>query len=106
MRRAGLDVIFNFSRYEELRQAVMQLVRENLDPELLHEEAHDLFESWWASTHSQGQWNAEVNNAPGIRSGGNSATAPSANRNDARESRNPARPPQQADDAEWHNQAL
>ena len=38
----------------------MQLVRENLDPELLHEEAHDLFESWWASTQSQGQWNAEV----------------------------------------------
>ena len=60
LRRTGLDVIFNFSRYEELRQAVMQLVRENLEPELLHEEAHDLFESWWASTHSQGQWNAEV----------------------------------------------
>ena len=60
MRHTGLDVIFNFSRYEELRQAVMQLVRENLDPELLHEEAHDLFESWWASTHSKGQWNAEV----------------------------------------------
>ena len=60
MRRAGLDVIFNFSRYEELRQAVMQLVRENLDPELLHEEAHDLFESWWSSTHSQGHWNADV----------------------------------------------
>ena len=60
MRRAGLDVILNFSRYEELRQAVMQLVRENLDPDLLQEEAHDLFESWWASTHSQGQWNAEV----------------------------------------------
>ena len=60
MRRTGLDVIFKFSRYEELRQAVMQLVRENLDPELLHEEAHDLFESWWASTQSQGQWNAEV----------------------------------------------
>ena len=38
----------------------MQLVRENLEPELLHEEAHDLFESWWAATHSQGQWNAEV----------------------------------------------
>ena len=38
----------------------MQLVRENLDPELLQEEAHDLFESWWASTQSQGQWNAEV----------------------------------------------
>ncbi|MCH1545494.1 MAG: hypothetical protein L7S01_02870 [Synechococcus sp. MOX_bin32] len=55
-----MDVIFNFSRYEELRQAVMQLVRENLDPDLLQEEAHDLFESWWASTHSQGQWTAEV----------------------------------------------
>ena len=55
-----MDVIFNFSRYEELRQAVMQLVRENLDPELLHEEAHDLFESWWSSTHSQGHWNADV----------------------------------------------
>ena len=38
----------------------MLLVRENLDPELLHEEAHDLFESWWSSTHSQGRWNAEV----------------------------------------------
>ena len=38
----------------------MQLVRENLDPELLHEEAHDLFESWWSSTHSQGRWNADV----------------------------------------------
>ena len=60
MRRAGLDVIFNFSRYEELRQAVKQLVRENLDPELLHEEAHDLFESWWSSTHSQGRWNTDV----------------------------------------------
>ena len=58
--QADLDVIFNFSRHEELRQAVMQLVRENLDPDLLHEEAQDLFESWWSSTHSQGQWNAEV----------------------------------------------
>ena len=38
----------------------MQLVRENLDPELLHEEAHDLFESWWSSAHSQGRWNADV----------------------------------------------
>ena len=38
----------------------MQLVRENLDPDLLHEEAHDLFESWWSSTHSQGHWNADV----------------------------------------------
>lgn len=60
MRQTGLDVIFNFSRYEELRQAVKQLVLENLDPELLHEEAHDLFESWWSSTHSQGRWNTDV----------------------------------------------
>ncbi|MCB4411019.1 hypothetical protein FZZ92_04020 [Synechococcus sp. MU1611] len=60
MRRAGLDVIFNFSRYEELRQAVKELVRENLDPALLHEEAHDLFESWWSSTHSKGRWNTDV----------------------------------------------
>ena len=60
MRQTGLDVIFNFSRYEELRQAVMQLVRENLDPDLLQEEAHDLFESWWSSAHSQGRWNADV----------------------------------------------
>ena len=60
MRRAGLDVIFNFSRYEELRQAVKELVCENLDPALLHEEAHDLFESWWSSTHSQGRWNTDV----------------------------------------------
>ena len=60
MRRTGLDVIFNFSRYEELRQAVKELVRENLDPALLHEEAHDLFESWWSSTHSQGRWNTNV----------------------------------------------
>ena len=60
MRRTGLDVIFNFSRYEELRQAVKELVRENLDPALLHEEAHDLFESWWSSNHSQGRWNTDV----------------------------------------------
>mgnify|MGYP007000167396 len=44
-----LDVIFNFSRYEELREAVQQLQRDNFDPELLREEAHDLFESWWSS---------------------------------------------------------
>ena len=60
MRRAGLDVIYNFSRYEELRQAVKALVRENLGPALLHEEAHDLFESWWSSTHSKGRWNTDV----------------------------------------------
>ena len=60
MRRKGLDVIFNFSRYEELRQAVKELVRENLDPALLHEEAQDLFESWWSSTHSKGRWNTDV----------------------------------------------
>ena len=55
-----MDVIFNFSRYEELRQSVLQLVRENLDPELLQEEAQDLFESWWAADASSGQWNEEV----------------------------------------------
>ena len=49
-----MDVIFNFSRYEELRQSVVQLVRENLDPDLLQEEAHDLFESWWADDASSG----------------------------------------------------
>ena len=54
-----MDVIFNFSRYEELRQSVLQLVRENLDPELLQEEAQDLFESWWAADASSGQWNEE-----------------------------------------------
>ena len=53
-------MIFNFSRYEELRQSVLQLVRENLDPELLHEEAEELFESWWASNASDGHWNDEV----------------------------------------------
>jgi hypothetical protein len=52
-----VDVIFNFSRYEELRQAVLQLVRENLDPEFLYEEAEELFESWWASNASGGHWN-------------------------------------------------
>lgn len=56
----ALDVIFNFSRYDELRQAVLQLVRENLDPELLYEEAEELFESWWASNASDGHWNDEV----------------------------------------------
>ena len=41
-----LDVIFNFSQYEELKQAVQQLIRANLGSETLDEEAHDLFESW------------------------------------------------------------
>ena len=53
-------MIFNFSRYDELRQAVLQLVRENLDPELLYEEAEELFECWWASNASDGHWNDEV----------------------------------------------
>ena len=53
-------MIFNFSRYEELRQAVLQLVRENLDPDLLYEEAEELFESWWASNASDGHLNDEV----------------------------------------------
>ena len=49
-----LDVIFNFARYEELKEAVQQLVRDNLDPELMREEAHDLFESSWSLNNSQG----------------------------------------------------
>ena len=55
-----MDVIFNFSRYEELKQAVMQLIRENLDSDLLYEEAHDLFESWWSSSQGDGHWNEDV----------------------------------------------
>jgi L-rhamnose mutarotase len=44
-----MEVIFNFSRYEELRQAVIQLLQENIDSELLYEEAEDLFDCWWNS---------------------------------------------------------
>ena len=55
-----LDVIFNFSQYEELKQAVQQLIRENLGSETLDEEAHDLFESWWASSQAEGHWNETV----------------------------------------------
>ena len=55
-----LDVIFNFARYEELREAVQQLVSDNLDPDLLREEAHDLFESWCSSDNSKGEWNEAV----------------------------------------------
>ena len=55
-----LDVIFNFARYEEQKEAVQQLVRDNLDPALMREEAHDLFESWWSSNNSQGEWNEAV----------------------------------------------
>ena len=56
----AMDVIFNFTRYEELRQSVLQLVRENLDPDLLQDEAHDLFETWWAADPSCGLWNEDV----------------------------------------------
>ena len=38
----------------------MQLACENLDPDLLHEKAQDLAETWWCSTHSPGLWNTEV----------------------------------------------
>lgn len=55
-----MDYIFNFSRYEELRQAVLDLKRDNLDADSLFEEAQDLFESWWCNTHSSGEWNDEI----------------------------------------------
>ena len=38
----------------------MQLIRENPDPDLCYEEAHDLFEAWWSSSQSEGRWNEEV----------------------------------------------
>ena len=60
-----MDVIFNFSRYDELRQSVLQLVRENLDPELLYEEAEELFDSWWESQPSTTMLNEENKNAFG-----------------------------------------
>ena len=49
-----MDYIFNFSRYEELRQAVFDLKRDNLDTDSLFEEAQDLFDSWWSTTHNTG----------------------------------------------------
>ena len=55
-----MDVIFNFSRYEELRQAVMQLLQESIDAELLYEEAQDLFDSWWASNQTSHNWNEQT----------------------------------------------
>ena len=54
LKAIQLDVIFNFARYGELKEAMQQLVRDNLDPDLLREEAHDLFESWWLSDNSKG----------------------------------------------------
>ena len=54
-----MEVIFNFSRYEELRQAVIQLLQENIDSELLYEEAEDLFDSWWTSNNHSGMLNED-----------------------------------------------
>ena len=54
-----MEVIFNFSRYEELRQAVIQLIQENIDAELLYEEAQDLFDSWWTSNNHSGVLNED-----------------------------------------------
>ncbi|WP_028952203.1 hypothetical protein [Synechococcus sp. CC9616] len=54
-----MEVIFNFSRYEELRQAVIQLLQENIDSELLYEEAEDLFDSWWNSNNHSGILNED-----------------------------------------------
>ena len=49
-----MEVIFNFSRYEELREAVRQLLQESLDADHLYDEAHDLFDAWWESDNSIG----------------------------------------------------
>ena len=38
---------------------MLQLVRENLDPELLYEEAEELFDSWWESQPSTTMLNEE-----------------------------------------------
>ncbi len=47
-----MEVIFNFSRYEELRQAVRQLLQESFDEDHLYDEAHDLFDAWWESNQT------------------------------------------------------
>ncbi len=47
-----MEVIFNFSRYDELRQAVRQLLQESLDEDHLYDEAHDLFDAWWESNQT------------------------------------------------------
>ena len=54
-----MEVIFNFSRYEELREAVRQLLHESLDADHLYDEAHDLFDAWWESDNSIGVLTAE-----------------------------------------------
>ena len=55
-----MDVIFNFSRYGELRQAVRQLLQESLDKDHLYEEAHDLFDAWWESNQTSNGWSEEA----------------------------------------------
>ena len=55
-----MDVIFNFSRYEELRQSVLQLLQENMDADLLYEEAEDLFDAWWESQQANTGWSEDA----------------------------------------------
>ena len=55
-----MEVIFNFAHYDELKHSVMQLLHENMDTDLLYEEAHDLFETWWQSNNHQGVLNEEA----------------------------------------------
>ena len=56
-QRHGLHL--QFSRYEG-QDGCHDLKRDNLDTDSLFEEAQDLFDSWWSTTHSTGEWNEEI----------------------------------------------